>query len=305
MSTQILTHGRVTWTNIVQPAKADIDQLAQRYPQFHPLNLQDTLNALEFPKLDHHDDTLFIVLHLPFFDPQQHLFRPEEVDVFIAKGTLVMVHSGQLADLNEAFRSANSDQNVRAALMERGASPLLYELLKRLVVGLAPLVNKYEPAIHHIEANLFSSDTRHLLNEIAETRRDLIALRHILRPQLPVIKALADGDWPWIHEDLTIYWKDLANSLAQVTAQVEEFVDMIGGLSETVDTLASHRIDEVVRVLTIITVLTLPVNVVSTIFSMNVALPNERDPLTFFVVVGTGVMLTAALVWYLRTRRGL
>ena len=189
--------------------------------------------------------------------------------------------------------------------MDRGASPLLYELLNRLVADLAPLVNKYEPAIHHIEANLFSSDTRHLLNEIAMTRRDLIALRHILRPQMPVIKALADGDWPWIHEDLTIYWKDISSSLAQVTAQVEEFADMIGGLSETVDTLASHRIDEVVRVLTIITVLTLPVNVVSTIFSMNVALPNERNPLTFFAVVGIGVALTVIVFWYLRTRKGL
>jgi len=305
MSTQILEYGRVTWTNITQTTQADIEQLIGRYPQFHPLNLQDSLNEREFPKLDHHDEYLFLVLHLPFYDHQQHLFRPEEVDVFIAKGTLVTFQSGQLAVLNELFRSAQADQNVRAGLMERGASPLLYELLNRLVTDMQPLVDRFNAAIHHIEVNLFNSDTRHILNEIAVTRRDLIALRHILRPEMAVIKALAEGDWPWIHEDLTIYWKDIASSLAQVTAQVEEYVDVIGGLSETVDTLASHRIDEVVRVLTIITVITLPVNVVSTIFSMNVALPNERDPLTFFLVVGTGVSLTVFLVWYLRTRRWL
>ena len=305
MPTSLLTHGRVTWTNIVRPDEADLDELARRYPQFHPLNLKDILSQTEVPKLDHHDDYLFLIVALPQYDVAERLYRAEEVDIFIAKGNLVTTSTGNVPILNEAFRSATQDQHVREALMGRGASPLLYELLNRFLESIMPLPEGFDHDIRHIEANLFSSDTRHILNEIALARRDLIALRHILRPQLPVIRALADGEWSWMHEELTLYWSDIYDSLARLEARLDEHVEVVGGLSETIDTLASHRIDEVVRVLTIITVLTLPLTLLSTVFSMNVVLPYENHPAVFFAVVILGVTLTAALVWYLRRRRWL
>jgi magnesium transporter len=305
MPTTTLTHGRVTWTNITQPNDTDMVQLAQKYPDFHPLNLKDTMSDTEFPKLDHHDGYVFLIVQLPYYDPAERLFRAEEVDIFVAKGTLVTSHSGKLDVLTEMFRSATHDQNVRETLMGRGASPLLYELLSRLVDSIMPLAQRYDHDIHHIEANLFSSDTRHILNEIALVRRDLIALRHITRPQVPVIRQLAEGNWPWIHDDLTLYWHDIGDTLAVLESRLDENIEVVSGLSETIDTLASHRIDEVVRVLTIITVLTLPLTLLSTIFSMNVVLPFEEHPASFFVVIAFGVLLTATLVWYLRTKRWL
>ncbi len=305
MPTSILTHGRVTWTNIVRPVQADLAELAQRYPQFHPLNLKDILSQTEVPKLDHHDDYLFLIVALPHYDVAERLYRAEEVDIFIAKGNLVTASTGDAPILNETFRSAAQDQHVRETLMGRGASPLLYELLNRFLESIMPLPEGFDRDIRHIEANLFSSDTRHILNEIALARRDLIALRHILRPQLPVVRALADGEWPWMHEELTLYWSDIYDSLARLEARLDEHVEVIGGLSETIDTLASHRIDEVVRVLTIITVLTLPLTLLSTVFSMNVVLPYEDRPAVFFAVVIFGVTLTAGLVWYLRRKRWL
>lgn len=302
MPTTILTHGRVTWTNIVQPVQADIDDLGKRYPQFHPLNLQDVLSPAEFPKLDHHDDYLFLVVQMPCYDEKQRLYRAEEVDIFIAKGTLVTTSSGELPVLNEMFRSTQQDQHVREAAMGRGASPLLYELLNRFVDSTLPLTEKYDHDLRHIEASLFSAATRHILNEIAIARRDLIALRHILKPQLAVIKTLADGNWPWIHEDLTLYWNDIGDSLAILQSRVDEHLEVTSGLSETIDTLASHRIDEVVRLLTVVTVLTLPLTLLATIFGMNVLMPYAEHPLLFYSVVILGLALTLGLVWYLRRR---
>ncbi|MBM4422179.1 MAG: magnesium transporter CorA family protein [Chloroflexi bacterium] len=305
MPATLLTHGRVTWTNIVQPTQADIDELGRRYPQFHPLNLKDSLTTAEIPKLDHHDDYLFLVAHLPAYNKAEGLYRPEEVDIFIAKSTLVTIHSGRLEALNEFFRSAQEDETTRELWMGRGASPLLYELLNRFVEHGMPLTRRFDHEIQHIEKTLFASDTRHTLNEIAVVRRDLIALRHIIKPQLPVVRALAEGNWPFIHEDLTLYWSDISDHLTQFQARLDEHFDVVSGLSETIDTLASHRIDEVVRALTIVTVITLPLSLLSTIFGMNVALPFDEHPALFFVVVGFGAALTAALLWYLHSRKWL
>src|SRR6185503_16793347 len=190
MPTTTLTHGRVTWTHIVQPNQADMDDLGKRYPHFHPLNLEESMSSIEFPKLDPHDDYLFMVIHVPVRDDGA-AFHPAEADIFVGKGTLVTAQGGDLPQLTDLFNSALHDQHTREQLMGRGASPLLYQLLERLVDNAFPFVQRLDHDIQHIETNLFGSDTRHVLNEIALARRDLIALRHILKPQVPVMQALA------------------------------------------------------------------------------------------------------------------
>lgn len=305
MPTTILTQGRVTWTSIVNPDDDDIRQLSTRYPQFHPLNLEDCRTETEFPKLDHHDDYLFLVVHFPLWDEKRRIVQPTEVDVFVAKGTLVTAHTGNLPPLVTMLGRVHSDEAYRAQIMGRGASPLLYELLSACMTYCVPFAERLDHALRHVEEDLFNADTRHTLTEVAVLRREVIALRRILRPQVTLIKELAQGNWPFIHEDLDLYWGDVSGHLAQLCTMLDEQAEVVNGLSETVDTLASHRIDEVVRVLTVVTVITLPLTVLSTVFGMNVALPYEQHPWAFFILIVVGLVVTAALVWYLRSRRWL
>ena len=303
MTTTILTHGRVTWTNITQPTQDDIDQLSARYPQFHPLNLHDLLSELEFPKIDHHDDYLFIVVHLPHWDKEEKISRPSEVDIFVSKGILVTSHEGNLKPLNELFERVQTDETFRESLMGRGASPLLYDLLHKLINYCFPILQKVNQNIRHAEEHLFSQETEHILKDIALVRRDVISLRHILRPQWDVMNALEEGNWSFIHDDLTLYWSNLGDHLAQLKAMLDEHVDVIDGLSDTIDTLASHRIDGVVRVLTFITILTAPLTLMATIFGINVELlPVKYHPLLFLGVIIIGILLTLVLVVYLNRR---
>ncbi|MCA9975973.1 MAG: magnesium transporter CorA family protein, partial [Anaerolineales bacterium] len=303
MTTTILTHNRVTWTNIFQPSPEDIEQLQARYPQIHPLNLHDCLSELEFPKIDQHDDYLFIVIHLPRWDDEEKISRPSEVDIFVSKGILITAHAGNLKPLNELFARAQEDAAFRDHLMGHGASPLLYELLDELINYCFPILHKVNQNIRHAEEHLFQEETEHILQDIALVRRDVIALRHILRPQWDIMDALEKGNWPFIHDDLTLYWSNLGDHLAQLKAMLDEHVDVINGLSDTIDTLASHRIDGVVRVLTFITILTAPLTLMATIFGINVELlPVQYHPLLFLAVIIVGIALTAVLIAYLKRR---
>jgi len=300
MTTTTLTHERVTWTNIVHPTPEDIEQLAARYPQFHPLNLQDCLTEREFPKLDHYHDYLFLVVHLPFWDMGERISRPAEVDIFVAHGILVTSHRGELTPLVELFDNVQTNVGLRAELMERGASPLLHYLLNMLVDYCFPIIHLVGKNLRHIEDNMFHNDTRHILYEVAVVRRDIIALCSILQPQLDVVGKLVRGNWPFIHEELDPYWGDISDHLAQLCSILDEYTEVIAGLSETIDTLASHRIDEVVRLLTIVTVLTLPLTLLATIFGMNIIMPMAEHPLLFYTVIGLGLAVTVWLLWYLR-----
>jgi magnesium transporter len=299
MTTTILSHGRVTWTNIVDPTPDDIRLLAERYPQLHPLNLKDCLTELEYPKLDHYDDYIFLIVQFPYWDQDERISRPAEVDIFVTKGVLVTSHRNELKPLVEMFNRVQADEVYRAETMGQGASPLLYRLLNALVDYCFPIVHKVSHNLQQVETGLFHGEPRNILNQVALLRRDIITLRGIMKPQLPIADALIRGKWVFIHDDLDPYWGDIHNNLEQLCSLLDQYVDVVAGLSDTVDTLASHRIDEVVRVLTIVTVLTLPITVLSTIFSMNVSLPFGKHPLLFFTVTGIGVVLTGILLWYL------
>jgi magnesium transporter len=305
MPTTTLTHSRVTWTNIVHPTSEDIRRLSECYPNFHPLNLQDCLTELEFPKIDQHDEYLLLVVQIPIWDDRQGFSHPAEVDIFVAGGVLVTSHHNELKPLVEMFERAAQEEKARIEWMEGGASPLLYHMLSALVDGCFPIVRSVDEKLRHIEGHIFADDTRHLLFELAEIRRNIISIRRILHPQLEVIRELEKGNWPFIHEELDIYWGDIGDHLAQLCAMLEEDAEVVGGLSETVDTLASHRIDEVVRLLTIVTVLTLPLTLLATIFGMNIVMPFSEHPLLFFSILGVGIALTLWLVWYLRKRKWL
>lgn len=197
MSFTTLTYGNVSWTNIVHPDGQDIDQLAVLFPKIHPLNLKDCLNLLEIPKLDHYDDYLFLVLHVPFWDPSAQISRRAEVDVLITKGTLVTSHRSEIKLIDDIFSLFQADPQERAAKMGQGASPLLYYLLDQLVEYCRPIVQKVGQNIQKIELGIFQMDTRHLLHEIAVIRRDVIALRSILKPQQDIIDQLIKGTWPF------------------------------------------------------------------------------------------------------------
>jgi magnesium transporter len=303
MATSTLSCGPVTWINIVEPTPEDIQQLAAQHPHYHPLNLQDCLTELEFPKLDHHDDYVFLVVQFPYWDAGERISRPGEVDIFISAGLLVTAHRNELAPLRKMFETAQEDEETRQRWMEHGASPLLYQLMNSLVDYCYPIVQHVRHNLDRVEERVFHADTRHLLRETAVLRRDIISLRSILNPQRDVISALIRGSWSFIHEDLDPYWGDINDHLSQLCSLLEQYGEVVSGLSDTIDTLASHRIDEVVRVLTIVTVLTLPVTVLSTVFSMNVSLPYGRHPLSFFLIVGLGVVITGLLLWYLRKQR--
>jgi magnesium transporter len=218
---------------------------------------------------------------------------------------LVTVHSNEIRPLNELSATAQSDKAFMEEMMGQGASPLLYKIMDTLVCYCDPILEKVNQTIRHIELGLFEEEMEHILYEVAVARRGVIAIRHILRPQLDVVRELERGSWPFIQGHLDMYWDDIGDHLMRLLSMLDEHVEVIGGLSDTIDTLASHRIDGVIRLLTIITILTVPLTVLSTIFGMNVDLPYGSGPLLFYSVNAIGVVLTIGVIFYLRRRRWL
>ncbi len=302
MTTYQLKHERAKWINIVHPTPDDVDALRDEYTYLHPLTLEDMLSPMERPKLDQDDDYLFVVLHFPQWDPIQRLSRARELDIVLGRGYIITIHDGTLKPLVRMFQQCETDPDARKRYLGRGANHTFYAIIDQMVDYVFPMLRKVDKNIHNIEESIFTQDTRKVIREIALTRRDVIALRRIIRQQVPVLEGLENTDHPIIHEDFEEYFGDLVDHMSKARDFVDEDFEIVGNLAETADMLANHRINEVMRILTVISVIMLPLTLISSVYGMNVRLPLQDDPQSFLFIAFGMVLITIALLLYFRRR---
>lgn len=306
MAIDKLTYGRVTWLNIVNATPQDVEVLLELMPYLHPLNLEDMVSLTERPKVDVDDDYLYIVMHFPYWDAKQALSRPKEVDFIIGRGVVVTAHDDCLKPLVNLFNMCKNNEEMRARIMGRGANHTFYTILDSLVDYIRPILRKVDLNIRNIEETIFEEDTRVTVQRISLLRRDIIALRRIIRQQVPIVEQLESGEYPIIHEDLEAYFGDIADHLYRERDIIDEDYEIINGLADTVNTLASHRINEAMRVLTVISVIILPLTLISSIYGMNIPLPfqpeyhGEAEP--FLILSALMVVVGIAMLVYFKRR---
>ncbi len=151
MAIQTITHGRVTWVNIVHPTPTDVDELREMYPYIHPLNLEDVQSHMERPKIDEDQDYLFVVMHFPHWDAQKALSRPREVDIFVGRGYVVTIHDGVLRPITNLWTACERDEEQRERTLGRGANHTFYLIIDRLVDYISPILRKVDGNIRRIE----------------------------------------------------------------------------------------------------------------------------------------------------------
>ena len=304
MSMSTVTEGKVSWINIIHPTEEDIAHLRRYYP-FHPLDLEDCLSDIERPKVDEYEGYLFIVMHFPIYDSHQRISRISEVDLFIGSGYLITLHHGELKPLLRLFEECQKDERARAKHMRKGAGQLLYGILDRTVDYVMSILGKVGGRIDDVEDRIFTEDMRYIVEELSFIRRDVIALRRIIKPQIAVLSNLEGKDRTFIREDMDVYFDDIKDGFSRAWDELEDHQGVIESLSETSDSITSYRINETMRALTVISVLLLPLSLLAGIYGMNVQLPFDRNPYVFWGIVIVMLAMMVSLVIFFRRRKWL
>jgi magnesium transporter len=299
-----ITERKLTWFYIEKPTPNEVAFLTQRF-HFHPLDLDDVLSRIQRPKIDEYEDYLFMVLHFPVFDKQNRITRPSEMDIFIGENYVVTVHcSGDLKPLAKFFQECETDKESRERYLGRSSGFLLYHILDRLVSSCFPILNKLTQNIDDIEDIILTKPVPKTVREISLIRRDLISFRRVVHPQIAVIETLEKEEYPFFKEDQEIYFGDVADHIRKIWDGLEDCKEVIDGLADTSNWLTSHRIQEVMRILTIFMAIIMPVEVVASIEGSNL-LPQSwlHNPLLFVLSFVVQVGIVVAMILFLRRRR--
>jgi len=238
---------------------------------FHPLAVDDALEETHLPKVDDWGNYLYIVLNALTLERKAGHLTPvvNELDVFLGPNYVITHHDNPIASIEDTWESCQRDpRHVQA-----GPDHLLYRLIDNLVINYMPLVAQIDKAIDEIEDQIFDNPTPQTIEHLFGLKRVLLAMRRVITPQREVLNKLARDDYTVIDPRDRIFFRDIYDHLVRLHDLNESLRDLVGGALDTYLSVINNRMNEVMKTLTIITTLFMPISFVAGFFGMNFFAP--------------------------------
>ncbi|HET6600954.1 MAG TPA: magnesium transporter CorA family protein [Gaiella sp.] len=301
-----LTAQELTWVNVVAPDLETAQMLAERFG-WHPLDVEDIVSKRQRPKVDDYeeDQYLFAVLHFPVFDKAVQRLNAGELDVFIGQDYLVTLPARELLPVTRLFARCESDDTFREQLFAKGSGRLLYEVLDDLFDYCFPILDKIGHKLDRIEDEMFAGAAEDVVRDLSNVKQEIISYRKVIKPERSTLRVLERRINRFLHEELELYFDDINDAVERIWDQLDNYKEVVEALEQTNESVISHRQNDVLRLLTLISVTMLPLTLLTGIFGMNVIYPGEATKVAFWVILGALVATLAAMVGFFRWKRWL
>jgi magnesium transporter len=294
----------VLWVDFENtPPKEDEPILTQTFG-FHPLAVDDALRESHVPKVDDWGEYLYLVLHaIAFGRDDNRKLETIELDVFLGKNFIVTHHDLPIPAVQNIWGSCQRDERY----LSRGTDHILYRIIDDMVAAYMPVVEEVDEAIESLEDQLFDRPTPENLSELFQLKRALLQLRRIIAPQREVLNKLARDDYPVIDAKDRIFFRDIYDHLVRLHDINESMRDLVGGAMDTYLSVINNRMNDIMKTLTVITTLFMPLSFLTGFFGMNFFTPDAPalQSWTGLVpfLISLGVMLGAPVVMLFWLRR--
>ena len=299
---ELHAHG-LTWIHLNAPMGEEASALAERFA-WHPLDLEDVLSKRQRPKVDEYPDYLFLVLHFPVYDKTVQRLNAAELDVFLGRDHLVTLPAVELLPVTRLFRRCYEDAELREDLFTKGSGYLLYHVLDDLFDYCFPILDKIGHKLDSIEDEMFEGRSEEIVRDISNVKQEIISYRKIIKPERSTLRVLERYTQHYLPEELAeAYFDDIVDAAERIWDLLDNYKEVVEGLEGTNESIISHRQNDVLRTLTIFSVILLPLTLISGIFGMNVKFPGFDSHDAFWAIVGMMVVTVALLAGYFRYKR--
>ena len=294
--------GTIRWHHILDPKEDDLQYLKDNF-YFHPLDIEDCRSKLnQRPKIDVYDDYYFIILHFPKFDRINKFLKTKEVKIFWGEDYVITIGNTHWV-IQDLFNLAR-ERATRKEEFEIGTSDaLLYHILERLMTETTTLIRKIGSDVEFLNRDLFNKNSQKTIERISVTRKNIILLNTIFRPQLPLFQKFESGAIEGYAENMEDYWGNILDYYQKIWDMTEDYAELIEGLSKTFDSLQANRTNEIIKMLTLISSFILPLSFITGLYGMNVLLPFGEHPLAFYGIIGSMVLLVAFMFTYFKIKK--
>ena len=296
--------GNITWRHLNNPSDEDFEFLKDRF-HFHPLDIEDCKSVNQRPKIDIYDDYYFLILHFPNFDRQNRFVKIKEVKLFWGKDYIISIEKnpwGVSQLFGEYEERIQNDEEVNIESSDK----LLYRILEKLITESVYLLRKVGLDVELINRELLQEKQDKIIERISITRKNLILINTIFKPQLRLFQMFENGKIRGFTEDVEYmedYWGNILDYYQKVWDMTEDYEELIEGLSQTFDSMQTNKTNETMKILTIISSIILPLTFITGLYGMNVPLPFAEKSWAFYGLLGLMALCAGAFIFIFKRRK--
>jgi magnesium transporter len=292
--------GVVVWADLDRPTPEESRILTDVF-HFHELAVEDAVAEILHPKVETYGDYLYLILHGIDFNAREHRFKTQDVDFFLGPSYLVTVHPGVSRSIGKVSDAVA--RNPRA--LAEGSSALLHRIVDTMVDNYRPEVDKLQDRLDRLEKEVFDQPKPQLARRILDFKRDIASLRRVVNPQRDVVARLARREFPFISEQLAYRFRDVHDHLVRLSDEAMFFQDRITSLLDAYLSTVSNQLNGVMKILTVIATIFMPLTFITGLYGMNVDLPHfglGADVFFWVLVVFMLSVSVSMLLWFRRKR---
>lgn len=293
------------WIDLTAPTQEEYKQILEESFHFHPLAVEDAIQDVHVPKMDDYGSYLYLVFYTFSLGDEYMDIDSHEIDIFLGANYLITGHHRPSRAIDEMW---NTEYHQDRGLA-RGAAYLLYELLDRQLDNYSPLLDQFEDQVEELGDLIFTASAREdnrILNEILTAKTSALRLHRIMMPQREVLNRLARGDDSVIPHDAQIYFSDVYDHLVRLSDLVESMRDLVSSTTTTFLSITNNRLNEVMKVLTVISTIFIPLSFLAAVYGMNFQFMPELASRWGYPLIWTSFFLIAGgMLFYFRQRHWL
>jgi magnesium transporter len=287
----------ILWVDIEDPGEVDRRLLLETF-KFHELAVEDAVSESHHPKIEQYDQFLYLILHGMLGGKKHEGFETHDIDFFLGRNFLVTVH------VNPS-RSISEERAIlirHCSLMAEGPGSLLHRIVDRLVDHYGPEVDGLEDRLEALEKKVFSARRTNPLRDILGLKSDIASLRRVTLPQRDAVSRLARREFPQITDQLAYRFRDVYDHLVRLADEAVFLQDRVTGLLDAYLSTQSNRLNQVMKVLTVIATIFMPLTVLTSMYGMNVTLPHlpGGEGAQFWWIFGIMLAVSGGMLWMFR-----
>ncbi|MDN5338806.1 MAG: magnesium transporter [Thermotogaceae bacterium] len=281
----------VTWINVVGLHRVDIVEKIGQHYDLHPLVLEDILNVHQRPKVEYFENYIFVVLKMLTYNEESHYIESEQVSIILGKN-FIFTFQERKGDVFEPVR--DRIRNNKGIIKKNGADYLLYALIDIIVDNYFVILEKLGDGVEDLEDKVILDPSPEIVQVIHRLKRNLIELRKTIWPLREILNTLHKENSPLMEEKTSIYLRDVYDHTIHIIDTVETLRDMASGLLDVYLSSLSNRMNEIMKVLTIISTIFIPLTFIAGIYGMNFKYMPELEwkfgyPLVLLVMLSIGI----------------
>lgn len=292
------------WLDFLDPSDEDFKFLEKTF-SLHPLVIEDCRVPQEEPKVDEFPDYVFMIIHSVYFykDKEERGEEPlsiREMDVILGKNYILTLHKEKIWNINTIMEQLKKNPRI----LSRGCDFLLYSILDDIMGNYFYILNLIEDRIDALEETVSTAKSEEFLNEVFSCKRHILSLRKVMAPQRELIARFCRRDYPFIHPQMAVYYRDILDHLTRIHSMIEINREVLPSVMEAHLSLLTLKMNDIIKVLTVVATVFMPMTFLTGVYGMNfLFLPELKWRLGYLFAWGIILLTGFSLLFYCRRKK--